>query len=1000
MSQLQTDTSKSHDDQQSAPQKDGPGILKRAAGWGLLIVASAGVTTGVRSLVEQIVGTAPAATSTLDHLSPAQTETLLNIVSHLSETQGISLETVKAEHPSGYLESKLLTLTKNFSFSESFGELTAIGKAAIPFLEDAASTGTLSQEEVVAFYGTLSEIGGNEAASSILRIFTERARRLNEQELAVEFSCVCHSMVSTNSALGHSLIKDILQSSERPETSDAIGLRCLAVTSISESEWAVPIPELEAITLNRSNPVFLRSSALNALIGRGMDPEKVERLVLTVLKDDNDPLFQRARSVAVSFARPELLPYVIETALSERANSADRQAAVKAIGHLGAQRYAPDLISLLSTNDQKLSAQILDTVLTIGTADNINQLIQRYSERGDLGESFPYKSFRDRLLESERMAAACRPALQIVLNDVFPISSTGDTPITKESYQAAQLLQTMIRCELGGILKQFPGGLEQSNYPDSTDQYRASIAKLVFELSLDKPITLRLDLQGIGLLAPFASEQALRAVALYTLGYSETEIAVRCLGLMKDAAIDKELLRIASAPDTNEAVRLIITAQLAPERGTFFKRTKRVQDTAPLPSESSDANDLNEVTIPPLDTSKSPEEDFFSTHFKNGLDQSLPVHHRTQSLLRILILDEAQSKELLPLLADNADAIRIAAACAIAKHIPRSSFSEAEVAAINRALLEGLNRHLNGDYSRILSPITSQDIEEAILGWKSPAVTEFLCATLDRAQGTIRHDIRQLLNPLLNDDSDLVTFADHISKKLKSLPANDAYAKVLNQRLELLLNTRAIGLQQPFRFSDTVQKTIVQDMQPSADDKRPVVILCFAEADHNQAATQFNRQIEEMIEQGFRVLVMEPGSRSELEESSLELKKIIATSGLAGAIHIFKFGHGQTEGLQLGDETDEAESMITSGDPRGLPHFSTLLAPEGGVTLLSCSTGGQISNEINLLSYYRTVVFPQAAQGHIRAPVLPTYLSGIILTFSENGHRVENVTFPVQTSEL
>jgi hypothetical protein len=358
-----------------------------------------------------------------------------------------------------------------------------------------------------------------------------------------------------------------------------------------------------------------------------------------------------------------------------------------------------------------------------------------------------------------------------------------------------------------------------------------------------------------------------------------------------------------------------------------------------------------------------------------------------------------QERELVSLLSDPADAIRIATAVALAREVSRSSLSETEATMIDRLLLEALRVHLDDKYSRSFAPFLEPDLKKAILTWKSLTVTESLC-TEKRENEDDAAEIRALLNPLLNNSEDFTKFTAHLLRRIESLPPEDPYAKTLTECLQLLVDTRTIGLEQPFRFSEAVQRAILADMQPSESDKRPVIILCFAEADRNQAASYFNRQVEEIIKRGFRVLVMEPGSRSELESSSEKLKVILDTSGLSGANHIFQFGHGRTDRLNLGTGDDESESALVSGDPRGLPQFAKLLAPGGGVTLLSCSTGGQISNESNLLAYYRKEVFPHAGIGRISAPSLSTYLWGITLVFSESGDEVQKVIFPVETNEL
>ena len=103
MTQLQSPASKDQNNDTGAPQKDSTSALKKTAMWGLLILASAGIGTGIRTLREQIGVTNPTATSTLDLLSPSQTQSLLNTISTISEKQGVPLERIRAAHPSGYL---------------------------------------------------------------------------------------------------------------------------------------------------------------------------------------------------------------------------------------------------------------------------------------------------------------------------------------------------------------------------------------------------------------------------------------------------------------------------------------------------------------------------------------------------------------------------------------------------------------------------------------------------------------------------------------------------------------------------------------------------------------------------------------------------------------------------------------------------------------------------------------------------------------------------------
>ena len=66
--------------------------------------------------------------------------------------------------------------------------------------------------------------------------------------------------------------------------------------------------------------------------------------------------------------------------------------------------------------------------------------------------------------------------------------------------------------------------------------------------------------------------------------------------------------------------------------------------------------------------------------------------------------------------------------------------------------------------------------------------------------------------------------------------------------------------------------------------------------------------------------------------------------------------------------------------------------------MLSCSTGGQILDETNLFSFFREVIFPQAGKGQIRAPVLPTFLAGIIIENAVDELSISEVKFPVETS--
>jgi hypothetical protein len=913
----------------------------------------------------------------------------------LSKEDGVSLESVKTQNPPGYLEQNLRELAVNPASSKSIGELIAIGKAAIPFLEDEARKQLLLKKEVTNFYIVLGEIGGNEAASSILRIFNEHAKHLQGPDFIPELITVCSSMVLTNSTLGESIIKKILKS-DRSEP-DYAARKTFAVAVIKIARRAFEIDKLESIALDQSEPTTLRSSALQALIGRGISSQRVESLLLKLLKNSNDPIFKEVLSIAREFSCHEVLPYFVEVAFSEKASSKDRIDAVRTIGNLGAQRYAADLISVLSPNDKELSAQILKTVITIGTANDLNHVLQKCSGAAGLLEDFPFRSFASRLVESPRMATACRPALQIILNEVFKSEPTGDNPILKRG-QLRPLLETMIRCELAAICEQLSTDPDTSNYTKVSDEYRKSLAKRAFEGSFDEEFYISPELEGLGILAPFASEEALQAVASYTLGYSETEVAVLCLYAMKDQSVDAELYRIAASPGTDKIVKTIISNVLFPERRTFFPRVEKVPDPAQPLSENTDKDELSEVAIPLLDGNDS-LKDFFAAPIRDALNRSLTVMSRVQALKRIVVVTKEQERELVPLLSDPAHAIRIATAVALAKGVSRSSLSETEAAVIDRLLLEAFRGHLDDEYSRLFAPFSEPDIKEAILTWKSLTVTESLC-TENRENEDDAAEIRALLNPLLNNPEDFTKFTAHLIRKIESLPPEDPYAKTLTKCWRLLVDTRAIGLEQPFRFSEAVQRAIVADMRPSASDTRPVIILCFAEADRNQAASHFNRQVEEIIKRGFRVLVMEPGSRSELENSSEKLKVILDTSSLPGATHVFQFGHGRTDQLRLGAGEDDSESTIVSGDPRGLPQFSRLLAPGGGVTLLSCSTGGQISNESNLLAYYREKIFPHAAAGRISAPSLSTYLSGITLVFSESGDGVQKVIFPVQTNEL
>ncbi len=963
--------------------------FRSTAIWATLVLSMLGGAAAVDPIIDFIENRQ---LSLLQDEFKASRQFVSNVLSKILQLHVQSAEypnNLKEKFPAGYLEQRINDLVANIQSKHSVDELVMIGKPALPFLEDCGCQQSVSSADCKLIYRTIGEIGGNEGVGCLIRVFNQRLYNVSDEDFCAEANKFSAGLGDANADGSASLLKDLFLTASASESPDAILVKELSIVGIGLLERDILVKELTETVLDKSSPHELRELCLHSLIFGGQSNYNHEFVIKEILADRQDPLYKTALSIGIEISSPEILPFFAEIALDVDTPASDKLEAVRVIQSVGAQKYAAALISLLPCNDTRLTNLVIETVIQIGTASDINTLVRHLEQDGKIRENFPIASMLSRLKDSPKLSEVLFPTFETALSQVLCSDGKLFYPIFEERSDAATLLSYLVKIESDDSFNTLYISKKRESLLPHRVEYRGKLARAAIEYCSNAKDLNDSSLDGIGLLASAAPQEMIVALANGKIPSEEVIPAINTLFLMRQPEVTAALIKLQSEPTCPDLTRKYISSasqlDLAPAKNEWQGNLKFWPAVLNVAVEKKIAND------------KARERNY-SKSIDSALNLTIPIKQRIESIERLEKLSPSLEQQLFPLLSDPAEVIRVKVACLLARSEQRKTFSTFQCDEIEAGLRLGLNRYLDSSAFEARLPEYDDKIERAIESWSSPDLIVDMFERLSDDSHRSAAKVRSILNTFFERDENFNLMSEHIERLIATASSDDPRVESLKHRFLLLQETRAIGLTQPFRFSDRVQRAILSDMQPSQYDQREVVVLSFARADHNQAAVHLNNQIEKLVDRGFRVLVMEPSRLNELENLSRKLNNLLEISGKEGACHIFQFGHGETTTLRLGNGLS-IDNFIVAKDKRPLPEYSKLLAKGGGVTLLACSTGGQISDEENLLSHFRTDIFPQAGMGEIRAPVLPTSAEAIVIDFSPDRQKI-NVNFPVQTNSL
>jgi len=854
--------------------------------------------------------------------------------------------------------------------------LAQVGTAAIPTLERLASdTGSplsLRTDSIRA----IGEIGGAGALPALTRILNMTCFDIHGSSL---LRAAVEAISSTGDPAGPAILKDILQGRYRIISDSSAIDRLTAAWALGRFNSREAFEGLWGLAANPANSEEVRVAALAGLRRFGDLYGESQARLLALLENPGEFSRSTLLSNAAHFGLSEFVPELVATALDEEIPSKDRRDALSGLRHLKASEACEVVAPLLSSVDDDLAAETMSFLVSLGDPLHFEAVIGELRGNPDRLHRFPREEYVNRAVEDVDFLCATCAALEPVVQHAIIRCESSDLSVIQAtdfgsvlgvavSGLAYRVLtqETTLTGQLGGTI----------SFGDITllDSYM----RLIVRYPVVAPSA---TVSNLALIAGICPDPFLRHIENPAL---PDHVRAAIAGAIVRSGNSEAIKRLdpALAQAFREAFSLRLSGVLPIDGGRepFFI--------------NKDSGDLLRAVDDLLENKK----EISAISLKRALDPYLSIEERTTALRLIRSIGSGDSERVLKILSSPVEAIRVRMATralmiAANKEIPTEV--EARAGEIISPLVRRVCATNNSNlFFERLDHGVSDEVIAAAAHLYTPRFCVELLALADDERSGDSQEVLGLLNRKVMRDEGFQKFVESLvlASDDPSIPESERGRAKRYHRA--LVGARQIGMRSPFRFSIDLIERMVEDTQIRVDDKRPVVVVSFARADHNQAAVFFRQQLTEMSQRGFRILFMEPGDEVELVRQAGGLHSLLTASGIEGASALFIFGHGSKTRIGLGDKASDEIYSIDPSDRGELSAFGALLRVGGVVVHLSCENGRGGKGSGNMVEFHREDVFPQAGSMKIIAPRTPTTLSGVRIIYKDD--EIIDVIFPVE----
>ncbi|MBU0586324.1 hypothetical protein KJ780_02330 [Candidatus Micrarchaeota archaeon] len=170
----------------------------------------------------------------------------------------------------------------------------------------------------------------------------------------------------------------------------------------------------------------------------------------------------------------------------------------------------------------------------------------------------------------------------------------------------------------------------------------------------------------------------------------------------------------------------------------------------------------------------------------------------------------------------------------------------------------------------------------------------------------------------------------------------------------------------------------IHDLERKKD--APSAVLFFNQADYNGAFYQDAYAMDDIIKNGYRVILYEVNNEQHFFDKILE-------SGSQKQIDLLVIaGHGDSEGVRLGQNFLEGTNYLDTGDVNNLRALVPYLENDCAVVFISCSTGKEKKDAKpadwkSIAGAFSKVALEDGICIRVFAPSCPTYYSGLRMEF-------------------
>ncbi len=856
--------------------------------------------------------------------------------------------------------------------------LVQIGSPAIPTLATLASDSGASLSLRTGAIRAIGEIGGPESIAPLSRALS--AARFDPLAGPI-FRATVEAISFSGEPEGIRLLVDIAQGPHR-SILESLSIDKLSVTwALGRFKSREAFDALWSVASNPNISDEVRDTAFSCIrrFGdfHGISQERLVNLLENPGELSRPDLFAQAAQFGLSEFTPEL----VSVALSQSCSVAERRSALQGLRALKASQECDKLATLVASDESSIAAGAMRLLISTGEPSHVSAVITQLRNNPDKLSLFPRQEYVSRASEDIDFLCATHAMLGPVIQHAIFQSEHPHVSIIEAA-------------DLSPLFAVAISGLAQ----------RVLTQETTLAAQLDSPLTLQ-DRELVDSFMKLLVRHP--AVAPTWALPSLTFIAGVCPAVFLpyvgnpalpdhiNAALAGAIIRSGNT----EAIK-----QLDPALTKAFQEafTLRLSGILPLDSDKGPffIPDKSSDLIESLEKILEDNKEVSLLSIERANDSSLTIEERLTALSLMRHIEPSSSALALQILASPIEAIRTHMAMRVLMISSTKELShELEVRAAE-ILLPQVVRVCGSNNNTIFFERVNPRVWDEVTAAALYAYTPRFCVELlklanDERCGD-RQEILGLLNRKVVSETGYERFIECLAQVQDSADFTETERALASRYCRALGEARQIGIHSPFRFSIELLERIVDDTQLRADDKRPVVVVSFAKADHNQASVFFRRQLEEMSERGFRLLFMEPGDEEELVRQAGSLHSLMTASGIKGASAIFIFGHGSKTKISLSDKSSDELYSIDPSDRGELGAFGALLQPGGVVAHLSCENGRGGKGSGNMVEFHRDEVFPHAGEFKIIAPRSPTSLPGVRVIYSRDGEIID-VIFPVES---